>query len=200
MLIHYAPYLLLRPPGILLFHWLIDNSRIPKLLTGLVKQLMRALPTLANHKLSVPILIKLLDQMGDPEARHLLVHEGLFGDANRLSGILYGTVEQRCDNADVVLAQTSGKASISVAGSSAHMNQLLHPDVDASNDASLFAMSTFHRASGGPPSDLGATIVCKGLDIVPLPMREQYIKRVLETARPMDRDYFGKLTQMCPSF
>lgn len=186
----------------MLFHWLIDNSRIPGLLTGLVKQLIRALPTLANHKLSVPILIKLLDQTTDPEARHLLVHEGLFGDAARLAGILYGTVEQRCDNADVVLAQTSGKSTLSNGASSllsqhAHMNQLLHPDVDASNDASLFAMSTYHRASGGPPSDLGATIVCKGLDSVPLAVREHYIKCVLETARPMDREYFGKLSQMC---
>lgn len=188
-----------------MFYWLIDNSRIPRLLTSLVKQLIRAVPTLANHKLSVPILIKLLDQVSDTEARHLLVHEGLFGDAARLAGILYGTVEQRCDNADVVLAQTSGKSALPLGSSAslsqhAHMNQLLHPDVDASNDASLFAMSTFHRASGGPPSDLGATIICKGLDIVAPSVREHYIKRVLETARPMDRDYFGKLTQMCPSF
>ena len=76
--------------GILLIHWLVDNSNLPGRFTVLVKKCLARVPFLCNQKLASVVMLKVASQTIEPEARQLLIQEGIFKDQRTLASTIFG--------------------------------------------------------------------------------------------------------------
>lgn len=87
--IQHAPVLISNPNGILLLHWLVDNSHLDGRYMIMIQRLLHRLPLLCNQKLAFVVLIKVLNQQLEVDARELFVMQGLFKSQDTLEQTLF---------------------------------------------------------------------------------------------------------------
>eukprot|EP00158_Paraphelidium_tribonemae_P007608 Partr_v1_DN28298_c0_g1_i1_m75331 putative Pumilio len=100
--IKHAYMLITSPNGILLIHWLVDNSDLSDRYGILVNKLLPRIPYLCNQKLANVVMLKVVAQTIEPESRNQLVYEGIFKSEQTLTSTLFGpTYEESGDFANV---------------------------------------------------------------------------------------------------
>lgn len=87
--IQHASELGKNPNGILLLHWLLDNSNLSGRFYALTKRLLEYAPSFSNLKQTHIVLLKIIGQPWEPQARRLLIDQGLFQDQGTLGETLF---------------------------------------------------------------------------------------------------------------
>ncbi|KAI3662541.1 hypothetical protein MP638_000651 [Amoeboaphelidium occidentale] len=88
--IRHALTLVTDPNGILLIHWLVDNSELSGRFRALVEKVLPRAPYLSNQKLSHVVILKILGQMLELEPKKELIMNGLFKDNDSIAATIFG--------------------------------------------------------------------------------------------------------------
>jgi hypothetical protein len=88
--IRHALILVTDPNGILLIHWLVDNSELAGRFTVLVEKLLPRVAYLSNQKLSHVVILKILSQMVEMDAKQKMIVNGIFKDDDSIAATIFG--------------------------------------------------------------------------------------------------------------